>query len=285
MGFSSTTLGALQHIFTSNNKSKLGQAIADRNWNEVGLMVEKSPRMARVLYRIESEHGPTVALPLHHCLMMKNPPHQIVAILVAAHPAGLFLCDSLHKRYPMHLACCFAPTNFAVIDTLLTALPDIAMVRDKNGRLPLHYAIENDASHSVIALLLEYHPWSAAQQDDNGWYPLHMACLRSDKSYCHENRRGHYGRREVIHRLVESWPPAVSKYVEGQRPFDIVLARSTLKTTVVASERSGDSETAKILELLAEDDEYRVEHDLYSDESNPHTMLINTAVSAGRIQI
>jgi Ankyrin repeats (3 copies) len=293
MGFSSTTLGALQHFFVSNNKNKLAQAIANRNWREVELLVQKSPRMARVLYRIESgvnaNHDHTVALPLHHCLM-KNPPHQIVAILIAAYPAGLFLCDSLHKRYPMHIACCFAPNNYAVIDTLLNALPDTAMVRDKNGRLPLHYAIENDASPSVIALLLEYHPWSAAQADDNGWYPLHLACLKSDDSNCHRPRshyhRHHHGRREVLHKLVESWPPAVSKYVQGQRPFDIILALS-LKKSAANNSSNGDDEdeTALILELLAEDDDYRVEHDLYSCDSSPHTMLINTAVSAGRIQI
>jgi ankyrin repeat protein len=276
-------LGAIQHLFSSNSKNKLAQAITDRNWREVAILVQKSPRMARVLYRIEAvddnkNDGPTVALPLHHCLMM-NPPHQIVAIIIAAHPVALFFCDSLYKRYPMHIACRYGPRNFSVMETLLSALPDTAMVRDKHGRLPLHYAIENDASTDVIELLLGYYPWSAAQPDDSGWYPLHLACLRSSTS------------RHVLHKLVESWPPAASKHVQGQRPYDIVLAMTTTTTTTTTtsgSTSSADSdETTMILELLAEDDGYRVEHDLYSctSSSSPNTMLIDTAMSAGRIQI
>lgn len=277
MGFSSTTLGAIQHLFASNSKNKLAQAITDRNWHEVEILVQKSPRMARVLYRIEAcdDHkndGPTVALPIHHCLM-KNPPHHIVSMLIAAHPDGLFLCDSLHKRYPMHFACQHASHNFAVMEALLSALPDTAMVRDKYGRLPLHYAIENDASNDVIELLLIYYPWSAAQPDDDGWYPLHMACRRSSTS------------RHVLHKLVEAWPPAVSKHVQGQRPYDIVQAMTT--STSGSTSSTDSDETSMILELLAEDDGYRVEHDLYSckSSSSSNIMLIDTAISTCRIQI
>lgn len=210
--------------------------------------------MARVLYRIHTDKGSTIIVPLHHCLMY-SPPYETVKALIDAYPAGLALCDSLHKQYPLHIACSEAPNNFPVIEVLLSAFPDIAMVKDKSGRLPLHYAIEKKASPKIILLLLEYQPWSAAQPDNDGCYPLHMACSLELSL-------------EIIQKLAESWPLAVLKDVDGRSPYDIVA--------------NGNATDKKmIIEMLREDEE--LSRMFYP--CNPNTMLVNTANSAGRIAI
>ena len=210
--------------------------------------------MARLLYRLQTDNGSTIALPLHHCLMY-NPPYQTVKALIDSYPAGLAVCDSLHKQYPLHIACSEASNNFPVIEELLSAFPDIAMVKDKSGRLPLHYAIERKASPKTILLLLEYQPWSAAQPDKDGAYPLHMACLLELSL-------------EIIQKLAESWPLAVLKTVHGRSPCDIVA--------------NGNATDKKmIIEMLKEDEEL----DRMFYPCSPNTMLVNTANSAGRIAI
>jgi hypothetical protein len=242
IGLSTTAVGIFRKIFKRN---KIVQAILLRNWPEVRMWVMRCPRKARALYRIMSDNGPTVAHPLHHSLMC-NPPYQVVGALVKAYPAALVLCDSLHKRYPLHIACCESPNNFPVIETLLEAFPDIAMVRDKLGRLPLHYAIENKAASVTISLLLDYHPWSAAQPTEKGWYPLHMACAL-DLPY------------QIIQKLVQSWPPALSKKADGRKPSDIVAGGNA-------------TDKKKILEMLQEDEEPNLR--LYPFK--PNTMVFTT---------
>mmetsp|Transcript_29658 Transcript_29658/g.48942 ORF Transcript_29658/g.48942 Transcript_29658/m.48942 type:complete len:250 (+) Transcript_29658:190-939(+) len=205
-------MNLLQHVFGTD---KLVEAIMLRNWPEVQLIVNERPRKARILYRIVSKSGPTVALPLHHCLM-NDAPYQVVRDLMKAYPVGIFLCDSIEKRYPLHIACEAEASlhSYKVIKTLLEASPDLAMVRDKSGRLPLHHAISNKAKLNVIAALLESSAnMAATQPDGKGWYPLHLACSR-EVPYA------------IVQALVVAWPGAVLKKVGAGRttPIDILHA-------------------------------------------------------------
>jgi ankyrin repeat protein len=43
------------------------------------------------------------------------------------------------------------------------------------GELPLHFAIEEKASHDVIKLLLEAYPKATQVKSRQGWLPLHYA--------------------------------------------------------------------------------------------------------------
>ena len=47
---------------------------------------------------------------------------------------------------------------------------------DENGWLPLHHALEDNASLGSIKLLTRAHPAALQVSDQNGVYPLHIAC-------------------------------------------------------------------------------------------------------------
>lgn len=242
-------MGFVQRLL---GRSKLMEAIFDRDWPLVSRLVAKKPQRARVLYRVGTESGSTVVLPLHHCLM-SDPPYQVVQDLIDAYPPGVVNCDSLNKRYPLHIAC-EGKTNFKVVRAVSNASPRSAgMVRDFWGRLPLHYAIESRASFMVIATLLDRCEWAAAQPDDLGWYPLHLACTQSNLHV-------------IIQELIDAWPQAVMKQVNGKTPRDMVVL-------------SNGPDRKIILRILEQE-----ESDLYHPEA-PYTMHISMANNSGRIVI
>lgn len=216
-------------------------------------MIARRPRKARSLYRIMTKNGATTVLPLHHCLML-DAPYQVIKELVRAYPVSLFLCDSLKKRYPLHIACeSTAPLhNYKVIRTLLEAAPDINMVKDKSGSLPLHHAVSNKAKFQVIAALLNDTDMAAGQPDGNGWYPLHLACAR-ELPY------------SIVQELMAAWPAAVFKRVGGRTPVDIINAGNA-------------AEKPSILLLLQEE-----VAEFEACPSSPHSMVISVANCAGRI--
>jgi hypothetical protein len=235
-------------------RNKLVDAIMLRHWEEVQMVIARRPRKARLLYRIMTKNGATTVLPLYHCLML-DAPCQVIRQLVRAHPVSLFLCESLKKRYPLHIACEAAAShhNYKVIITLLDAAPDLNMVRDKSGSLPLHHAVSNKAKFEVIAALLNSSDMAATQPDSKGWYPLHLACAR-ELPY------------SIIQELIVAWPAAVLKTVDGSRtPADIIYAGN-----------SGDKPS--ILILLQEE-----VAELESFPSSLHSMVVSVANCAGRI--
>ena len=63
----------------------------------------------------------------------------------------------------------------------LDARPDSAAVTDKYGRLPLHWAVTNQAGAEVVTLLQEAHKEGAAVADKHGRLPLRLAVEKHGK--------------------------------------------------------------------------------------------------------
>lgn len=252
------TMNVFQCIFGTNNK--LVEAIAARDWPEVQYQVARRPRKARSLYRIVSFQGPTVILPLHHCLML-DAPYQVVRSIIRAYPVALFLCDSLKKRYPLHIACEATPQSLhqlEVVNTLLEAAPDIVMVRDQSGNLPLHHAVLSKAKFNVIEALLQNSGTAAvAQPNGKGWYPLHLACAGA-LPY------------PIVQELVVAWPDGVLKQVNGRVPSDIVYAGDAADKSSILLLLQEEAAEAQILQLSA---------------APHHSMMISVANSYGRFAL
>ncbi len=78
------------------------------------------------------------------------------------------------RLLPLHAAVVFKASE-EVIESLLTAYPDGAKLKDDQGMLPLHLAFRNGASEAVVNLLLVAHPQSVDIPDRKGRVPLTLA--------------------------------------------------------------------------------------------------------------
>ena len=96
--------------------------------------------------------------------------------LLKAHPDGAKQKDK-NGRLPLHVAVeRQAPEEVTL--ALLKAHPDGAKEKDENGRLLLHSAADRQAPEAVTLALLEAHPDGAKEKDENGRLPLHVAADR-----------------------------------------------------------------------------------------------------------
>jgi ankyrin repeat protein len=64
---------------------------------------------------------------------------------------------------------------FNLVERLLQLAPDTVKVPNTIGWLPLHTALNCEASHDTIKMLLQAYPKAAEVQGCNGWLPLHIA--------------------------------------------------------------------------------------------------------------
>ena len=65
--------------------------------------------------------------------------------------------------------------SFMFVAALLSAHPEGARVKDKDGRLPLHFACINNAPREAVAALLSAFPDGAREVDRRGRLPFHDA--------------------------------------------------------------------------------------------------------------
>jgi len=84
---------------------------------------------------------------------------------------------------PLMYACCFCPSDCALIMLLVKACPEAVMQSDHYGRCPLHIACDSDASDEVIHILLAADTSSSndtlsMKTNRFGFLPLHVACYR-----------------------------------------------------------------------------------------------------------
>jgi 26S proteasome non-ATPase regulatory subunit 10 len=82
-----------------------------------------------------------------------------------------------NSKYAIHEACREGRT--AKVESLLSANPKLAKLRDTDDRLPLHWAVSYNHL-PIIELLLETKDQDIDAQDGLGWTPLMMACSRKD---------------------------------------------------------------------------------------------------------
>lgn len=78
------------------------------------------------------------------------------------------------RLLPLHAAVVFKASE-DVIESLLTAYPEGAKLKDDQGMLPLHLAFRNGASEAVVNMLLVAHPQSVDIPDRKGRLPVTLA--------------------------------------------------------------------------------------------------------------
>jgi len=92
------------------------------------------------------------------------------------------------------------------------ANPAAAGIRARDGRLPLHVALERRYSNSVISKLIEAHPNGSAVVSPCGKSPLFAACV------------GRYS-NQVVSRLIQAYPrAAIIPSPHGEFPLHAALA-------------------------------------------------------------
>ena len=75
---------------------------------------------------------------------------------------------------PLHYAVWYS-TSEAVVKAVLAAHPEASKEKDKYGYLPLHYAAQSNTSEAVVQALLAAHPEASKEKDKYGYLPLHLA--------------------------------------------------------------------------------------------------------------
>ena len=120
-------------------------------------------------------------LALHTVLAVTNAPVQVLEIVLKRQ------CDLLHEtdcrgQLPLHIAaahCKEDEDRAEFIVKNLLCCPDDAKHRDSFGRIPLHIALEHQASFTLTKALLEAYPKSGVKmEDDEGMFPLRLAAER-----------------------------------------------------------------------------------------------------------
>lgn len=65
------------------------------------------------------------------------------------------------------------------VESLLSANPKLASLRDPDDRLPLHWAVSYN-HQPIVSLLVQAKSFDVDAADGSGWTALHMACSRTD---------------------------------------------------------------------------------------------------------
>lgn len=81
------------------------------------------------------------------------------------------------EKYPLHAAA--REGKVAIVESLLSADPKQAKVKDDDGRLPIHWAASAN-SFEIVSLLVQQKDFDPDVQDDIGWTPLMIAVSVKD---------------------------------------------------------------------------------------------------------
>ena len=121
-------------------------------------------------------------------------------------------CTALHFHVGMGGA------QLCVTEALLEACPEAVRARDRNGQLPLHWAVMHttafiesafESATPVVQALLRAHPAGAMAWDVEGNLALHGAAVDN-------------ATLEVIHLLIEANPSAAAaRNLAGETPLDL----------------------------------------------------------------
>lgn len=201
--------------------TSLSKSIMNDRWDQAITIARAQPEKAKVWgWRQGFFEGlkDSNVLPLHECLV-GNGPVELVHALIAAYPKGVRRKESSYQRLALHCAC-RKNANPKVIQLLLEADAEAALVADSLGRLPLHYALSNGANDEVINLLLKFHANAARGCDNRGWTPLHVACGMGASTH-------------VVNLILNSYPEAcILKTRKGSRPIKCVNPKAANKEEV-----------------------------------------------------
>jgi len=114
---------------------------------------------------IQDNHGKT---PLHLACAAKHPDLETVEDLTEVCPEALCLHDDETGATPLHVALANKKCDVDIIKDLVASNNKALKAVDQDGRIPLHVAVENNASIKVIKVLIKKHAKTLAIQNNNG---------------------------------------------------------------------------------------------------------------------
>tara|TARA_B100000780_G_scaffold256660_1_gene205963 strand:- start:1380 stop:2393 length:1014 start_codon:yes stop_codon:yes gene_type:complete len=107
---------------------------------------------------------------LYHC----SPP--IIAILLNVFPNAAFIKTKLLEQTPLHYACRYG-ASIDIVRILTNANRELLKEEDSTGRLPLHVALRNRCSQSVVNWIVRKDPTACTISDKCGFHPAAIAVL------------------------------------------------------------------------------------------------------------
>eukprot|EP00590_Aulacoseira_subarctica_P010140 CAMPEP_0172425074 /NCGR_PEP_ID=MMETSP1064-20121228/30016_1 /TAXON_ID=202472 /ORGANISM="Aulacoseira subarctica , Strain CCAP 1002/5" /LENGTH=247 /DNA_ID=CAMNT_0013167687 /DNA_START=142 /DNA_END=885 /DNA_ORIENTATION=- len=137
------------------------------------------------------------SLPLHSACSGRirgTPSLEVLDILLNAYPEGLetkeldyfdkpsgilrrksLQDDQFDSKFLLHTVCANGFSVF-LVNLLLAAFPGSRMIRDSNGRIPLHHACSNNLANAVdiVKALLNANPESSIVLDNQGRSPMQI---------------------------------------------------------------------------------------------------------------
>jgi hypothetical protein len=198
----------------TNKEVQTRKEMVEHTWDQVRRWLWSHPdpqdRSAAAYVR-----GQADASPLHMMCKLDNPPHDIIAELVAAAPETVSWTDS-HGWLPLHHACANGAST-EVLKILAEAYPDGKTTQDNQDRTPLHfYATRKPDSPTSMASNVHMLSDTGAAElpDRGGMLPMHYACA--------------YGTSpQVLKVLTEAYPDSLTaKENKGRTPMHLAMVNA-----------------------------------------------------------
>ena len=176
---------------TKNNSkppeySTLYRAVVYRDWETAKNLLTTHPNSLQLTEYSSSRRGETA---LHNACWWGGPVH-IIKLFHQVNPSLLMQLDN-QLRSPLRYACGYASKE--VVEFLIDATPMAARLLDSDGLLPLHIAIKNRRSPSIIQKLVEAYPEAINQ---------YTHCLRS---LSHDEDDDEIDRKTPLQLLCMKW--------------------------------------------------------------------------------
>jgi ankyrin repeat protein len=113
---------------------------------------------------------------------------------------------------------------FHLSEEILAAHPECATIRNRDGDLPIHFAVQNNAPVTALSALIHAYPDGLTTKDKQGDVPLHYAVRNKSNSP--------YTTEVVLNLLKKSWTAAGMHDKEHNLPIHYAL-RSVLDPQVI----------------------------------------------------
>lgn len=139
--------------------------------------------------------------PLHILCKNKKPLLDMIRLLVETNPGVASMTDS--EGYTALHHACENEADMDVIECLLNAYKEAALVVSKKQDTALHIACSANASSETVRLLIEASPDALTKTNDYGFTPLHCVC------------RAYIPRAGIVQAIIEACPDCVAIRTHG----------------------------------------------------------------------
>jgi ankyrin repeat protein len=116
---------------------------------------------------------------LHLAVLYQCKPY-IIAMLLNVYPEGALIKTKILEQTPLHYSVRYKNT-IDIVRILTDANRELLKSEDGTGRLPLHIALRNRCSQSVINWIIKKDPTATMHSDKCGYHPAAIAVLASNR--------------------------------------------------------------------------------------------------------